>query len=91
MGCLCFGRDLPREFYHVSFRKRVYTTLEELRADVDEWVRQYNEERLYSGKYCCGKTLMQMFLDSINVVKEKMIGYNLTYEVSGNTMVSDRV
>jgi hypothetical protein len=32
------------EFYSAAFRKKVYTTIEPLQADVDEWLRYYNEE-----------------------------------------------
>lgn len=70
-----FQRTMLNEFYQVAFRKKVYRTLEELQADVDTWVRQYNEERPHSGKYCFGKTPMQTFLDSLPMVREKMHGY----------------
>jgi hypothetical protein len=43
-------------------------------------VRQYNEERVHSGKYCYGKTPMQTFMDSIPLAGEKLIGY---YESDG--------
>jgi hypothetical protein len=28
------------------------------------WLKEYNEERTHSGKYCFGKTPMQTFLDA---------------------------
>ena len=31
--------------YRVAFRRKLYTTLEELQADLDAWMREYNEER----------------------------------------------
>ena len=31
------------EFYRVAFRKKVYRSLDELQADLDVWVREYNE------------------------------------------------
>jgi transposase InsO family protein len=70
-----FQRTMLNEFYQVAFRKKVYRTLEELQADVDIWVRQYNEERPHSGKYCFGKTPMHTFLDSLPMAREKMHGY----------------
>ena len=39
-------------------------------------MRQYNEKRPYSGKYCYGKTPNQTFRDTIHLAREKMIGYN---------------
>jgi transposase InsO family protein len=70
-----FQRTMLNEFYQIAFRKKVYRTLEELQADVDTWVRQYNEERPHSGRYCFGKTPMQTFLDSLPMAREKMHGY----------------
>jgi Integrase core domain len=37
------------EFYRVAFRKRIYGSIAELQADVDEWIRSYNEDRAGSG------------------------------------------
>ena len=61
------------EFYSVAFRKRLYNTLEELQADVDAWLREYNEARPHSGKYCFGKTPRQTFLDSKHLSDEKQL------------------
>ena len=63
------------EFYQPAFRTKVYTSLEELQEDVDQWILEVNELRPHSGKYCYGKMPMQTFLDSIPLAKEKMIGY----------------
>ena len=61
------------EFYSVAFRKKLYHSLEELQADVDEWLREYNEHRPHSGKYCYGKTPLQTFVDSAHLAREKML------------------
>ena len=50
-----------------------YATLEELQADLDQWIDKYNQERPHSGRYCYGKTPMQTFLDSIELAKEKIL------------------
>jgi len=54
-------------------RKKLYHSLEELQADLDEWLDEYNRTRPHSGKYCYGKTPMQTFLDSLPLVREKML------------------
>ena len=54
-----------------TFRKKVYRSIEELQADLDEWVRQYNEQRTHQGRWCFGKTPMQTFLDSRALAREK--------------------
>jgi len=71
--CERFHRTLQDEFYSVAFRKRLYRTLEELQADLDSWLREYNEQRPHSGKYCFGKTPMQTFLDSKHLSEEKQL------------------
>jgi transposase InsO family protein len=71
--CERFHKTILNEFYRIAFRKKIYSSLEELQKDLDEWIKWYNEERTHSGKYCFGKTPMQTFLDSLPLVKEKMI------------------
>ena len=71
--CERFHRTVQEEFYSVAFRKKLYASLEELQLDLGTWVREYNQEREHSGKYCFGKTPMQTFLDSTHLAREKML------------------
>jgi transposase InsO family protein len=71
--CERFHRTIQEEFYGVAFRKKLYNSLEELQFDLDTWVRQYNEERAHSGKYCFGKTPLATFRDSAHLAHEKML------------------
>jgi transposase InsO family protein len=71
--CERFHRTMKDEFYSIAFRKRIYQTLEQLQADADDWIREYNEVRPHSGKYCFGKTPMQTFLDSKQLSDEKQL------------------
>lgn len=73
--CERFHKTILNEFYQIAFRKKVYTSIEQLQTDVDEWLRQYNEERPHTGRYCYGKTPMQTFLDALPMTREKLIGY----------------
>jgi transposase InsO family protein len=75
--CERFHKTVLQEFYQVAFRKKIYRTLEELQADLDLWIKQYNEERPHSGKYCFGKTPLQTFWDSIPLAKDKILGSTL--------------
>lgn len=61
------------EFYRIAFRKKIYRSIEELQADLDEWVASYNDERPHQGRWCFGKTPMQTFVDATPLAKEKMI------------------
>jgi transposase InsO family protein len=75
--CERFHKTVLDEFYRVVFRKKVYSSLEELQGDLDLWLREYNEGRSHSGKYCYGKTPMQTFLDTLSLAKAKMLGGDL--------------
>ena len=71
--CERFHKTIKDEFYSVAFRKKIYTSLEQLQADVDQWIDQYNTQRTHSGKYCYGKTPMETFIDSKQLVHEKLL------------------
>ena len=71
--CERFHRTIQEEFYATAFRKKLYRSLDELQADLDEWLREYNLTRTHSGKYCYGKTPMQTFLDSAHLAREKIL------------------
>jgi transposase InsO family protein len=68
-----FHKTILNEFYRIAFRKKIYLNLGDLQADLDQWVRTYNEERPHQGRWCYGKTPMQTFVDTIPLAKEKLI------------------
>ena len=82
--CERFHRTVQEEVYSVAFRKKLYTTLEELQLDLDTWVYEYNLDREHSGKYCFGKTPMQTFLDSTHLAQEKMLDRLTVGDASDN-------
>jgi transposase InsO family protein len=71
--CERFHKTMLDEFYRVTFRKKLYNTLEELQQDLDTWMEFYNAQRTHSGRFCYGKTPKQTFLDSLPLAKEKML------------------
>jgi hypothetical protein len=71
--CERFHRTVQEEFYSVAFRKKLYSSLDDLQADLDNWLRQYNEEREHSGRYCFGKTPLATFHDSKQLAHDKML------------------
>ena len=75
--CERFHKTMKHEFYDVAFRKKLYHSIEELQADVDKWLREYNELRPHSGSRCYGKTPWQTFQDSKKLAVESQIGYEL--------------
>src|SRR5919201_974788 len=71
--CERFHKTVLNEFYRIVFRKKIYPSLEELQADLEMWLREYNEERPHQGRWCYGKTPMQTLLDTIQLAKEKLL------------------
>jgi len=62
--CERFHQTIQNEFYATAFRRKLYSSLEQLQADVDEWIDTYNQQRTHSGKHCFGKTPWQTLQDS---------------------------
>ena len=71
--CERFHQTCLNEFYKVAFRRKIYRTLDELQADLDDFVRAYNESRTHQGKRCQGRTPMLTFLDALALAYEKQI------------------
>jgi transposase InsO family protein len=71
--CERFHRTIQEEFHQVAFRKKIYHSIEELQADLDQWLWQYNHERTHTGKYCFGRTPYQTFQETKHLAKEKML------------------
>lgn len=59
------------EFYKVAFRKTLYTSIEQIQADLDLYMHQYNWERTNQGKRCQGRTPMETFLDSLDTMRDR--------------------
>lgn len=70
--CERFHRTLLDEFYRVAFRKRIYTSVADLQADLDAWMAEYNTVRTHQGRWCFGRTPMQTFLDTRHIAREKL-------------------
>lgn len=71
--CERFHQTIQNEFYAIAFRKKIYSSIEELQIDVNKWIKEYNELRTHSGKHCYGKTPMQTFNESKHLAKAKML------------------
>jgi transposase InsO family protein len=78
--CERFHQTIQNEFYATAFRRKLYTSLEKLQADVDVWVDSYNCERTHSGKHCFGKTPLQTFLDSKPLALAKQLDRTMPTE-----------
>ena len=69
--CERFHKTILNEFYQITFRKKLYTTLDGLQKDLDEWMEYYNNERTHQGKMCCGRTPMATLLEGKSIWEEK--------------------
>ena len=71
--CERFHKTILQEFYQVTFRKKIYETIDALQKDLDEWLQYYNNKRTHQGKMCCGRTPIQTLIDGKQLWKEKFL------------------
>ena len=69
--CERFHKALLDEFCRVAFCRNVHRAIEDLQADIHEWMRHHDAARTHHGRWCFGKTAMQAFLNSRLVAHEK--------------------
>ena len=72
--CERFHKTMKNECYDIMFRKKLYSSLEEIQSDIEIWLDYYNNNRPHSGKHCYGKTPMQTCNDSKGLAKSKNLG-----------------
>lgn len=58
-------RTLLDEHFRIKGRKKWYESLEEMQADLDEYLHLYNHERTHQGRDMNGRTPNQAFLDGL--------------------------
>jgi transposase InsO family protein len=75
--CERFHKTILNEFYQITLRKKVYSTLDALQKDLDDWLYYYNHQRTHQGKMCCGRTPIETFLDGKKIWQEKVENLNL--------------
>lgn len=71
--CERFHQTIQNEFYATAFRKKIYSSIEELQNDLDKWMEEYNMHRPHTGRYCYGKTPQQTFEESRHLALAKML------------------
>lgn len=74
--CERFHKTILQEFYQITFRKKIYRSIEELQHDLDEWLWYDNNERTHQGKMCCGRTPLQTLIDGKEVWRNKIDNLN---------------
>ncbi len=71
--CERFHKTILDEFYRITFRKKIYTTIQELQKDLDQWLEEYNYHRPHQGKRCEGRTPYETMTEGRAIVLEKSI------------------
>jgi len=71
------NQTIQDEFYQVAFRKKLYSTIEEIQADLDDFMALYNAERTNQGKYCQGRTPLQTFTDGLELYRNRVFDYGV--------------
>ncbi len=74
--CERFHKTILHEFYQVAFRKKIYSSIDELQADLDAWIEHYNKQRTHQGKMCCGRTPWDTLLAGKQAWNEKVTALN---------------
>ena len=74
--CERFHKTILQEFYQVAFRRKIYTNLSELQADLDQWINHYNHQRTHQGKMCCGRTPFDTMIAGKEIYDEKVTQLN---------------
>ena len=75
--CERFHQTVLNEFYKITFRKKIYSDLETLQKDLDEYIHRYNNERTHQGKRCKGRTPMETFIEGKKIYNEENIDRRL--------------
>jgi len=75
--CERFHQTVLNEFYRITFRKKIYSDIESLQCDLDEYISKYNNERTHQGKRCRGRTPMETFVDGKKLFNEKSLDRRL--------------
>ena len=69
--CERFHRTILNEFYQITFRKKLYATIEDLQINLDEWINYYNNDRTHQAEMCCGRTPIETLLEGKLIWEEK--------------------
>jgi|TARA_B100001971_G_C18165193_1_gene523756 transposase InsO family protein len=57
-----FQRTILEEFYQVTFRKKIYITLDELNDNLNKYIDHYNFKRTHQGKRTNGRVPAELYL-----------------------------
>lgn len=71
--CERFHKTVLQEFYQVTFRKKLCENIDDLQADLDDWLVYYINERTHQGNMCYGRTPIETLADGKQIWQEKLL------------------
>jgi hypothetical protein len=71
--CERFHQTVLDALCRVALREQRHGSREALPVDLDAWLRASHAARPHGGRWCCGKTPMQTFLDRVPLAKAKLL------------------
>lgn len=71
-SCEKLNQTIEREFYAIAFRKKLYSSLEDLQRDLDSFMNSYNKDRTNQGKRCKGRTPYETFIEGVELYQNKV-------------------
>lgn len=71
--CMRFHKLIHDDFYQATLRTKKYVSIEELQLDLDQWIKAFNYERAYPGKYCYGRTPYQTLQAMRQLAKSEIL------------------
>jgi len=69
--CERFHKMILNEFYQITFRKKLYSTMEDLQKNLDVGGEDYNNDRKHQDKKCCGRTPLETLMGAKSIWAEK--------------------
>lgn len=77
--CERFHKTILIELYQVTFRKKLYGSMEVLQKDLGEWMEYYNNHRTHQGKNVLWQNANRNIRGwEINLAERNLARYNMT-------------
>jgi hypothetical protein len=61
--CERFHKTIVNEFYSITCHNKLYTRIDALQKELDDWMESSNNDRIHQGKICCGRTPIATLID----------------------------
>lgn len=69
-----FNRTVKEEFFDIALRQKLYTSVEGLQKNLDEWLKHYNYERPHQGYRNMGRRrieIIEAFKNQLQTIRKE--------------------